>query len=101
MNKKYYPNAKEILPNDSRKSFYGKAWEYEENGKYYLVSYDTVVAQVSYDGECVVKGLYSATTTRHIKAFLTAHNIKDYTFRVFDFEFMGEIKKNIFLSFKY
>lgn len=75
MNKKYYPNAKELAPSDSRKSFYGKAWEYEENGKYYLVSYNTVVAQVSYDGECVVKGLYSATTTRHIKAFLDAHNV--------------------------
>lgn len=40
-------------------------------------------------------------TIQEMGAFLTAHNIKDYTFKVFDFEFMGEIKKNIFLSFNY
>lgn len=75
MNKNYYNNVAEIVPNDGRKSFYGKAWEYEDSGKIYLVSYNTVVASLDYDGNCEVKGLYSATTTRHIKAWLEKHNM--------------------------
>jgi len=40
-------------------------------------------------------------TMEKMGAFLVAHNITDYTFRVFDFDFMGNTKKNIFLSFKF
>ena len=65
-----------LNPVDSHKSFYGKAYEYTDSfGNIHLVSYHTNVASIDADGRCVVKGLYSATTTRHIKAFLTAHNL--------------------------
>ena len=40
-------------------------------------------------------------TMEKMGRFLVAHNITDYKFRIFDFDFMGETKKNIFLSFKY
>lgn len=63
-----------LNPVDSRKSFYGKAYEYTDwNGDTVLVSYTTRVAHIDKNGECHVKGLYSATTTRHIKSFLTNH----------------------------
>lgn len=66
---KYY-----IEPNDSHKSFYRKAYvEMDDEGTKVLTSYDTEVAMVSYDkGKKIakVRGLYSQTTTRHIKAFL-------------------------------
>ena len=65
-----------IVPNDSHKSFYGKAYEYDDfMGNINLVSYSTHVAYIDPEGQCHVKGLYSATTTRHIKAWLTAHNL--------------------------
>jgi hypothetical protein len=32
--------------------------------------------------------------------FLIDHNIKDYTFKRFDFQFMDQIKTNYFLSYK-
>jgi hypothetical protein len=54
---------------DSRKKFYGKAWVINENGELVLKSYDTVVAKIK-DGKPMVRGLYSQTTTRHIKEFL-------------------------------
>ena len=78
VNNSLYNNIREIVPNDSRKSFYGKAWEFTDyNGDTVLVSYTTRVARITPEGKCEVKGLYSATTTRHIKSFLTAHGF-DY-----------------------
>lgn len=63
-----------LKPVDSRKSFYNKAYEYTDyNGDVVLVSYTTRVAYIDNEGQCHVKGLFSATTTRHIKSFLTAH----------------------------
>lgn len=63
-----------LNPVDSRKSFYGKAYEYEDSfGNVVCVSYTTRVAWIDREGQAHVKGLYSATTTRHIKSFLTAH----------------------------
>ncbi len=63
---------------DSRKSFYGKA-VYGENSLLgdgvWLKSYDTFVARIV-DGKAQVFGLYSATTTRHIKDFLYQHGFK-------------------------
>ena len=65
-----------IEPYDSHKSFYGKAYEYRDSfGNTVLVSYQTRVAHIDKDGQCHVKGLYSATTTRHIKAWLQDHNL--------------------------
>ena len=66
-----------LNPTDSRKSFYGKAWEYDDDdGNIICVSYGTRVAQITPEGKCEVKGLYSATTTRHIKSFLEAHGFE-------------------------
>ena len=75
-NNSLYNNIKNIVPNDSRTSFYGKAWEFTDyNGDIVLVSYTTRVARITPEGKCEVKGLYSATTTRHIKAWLASHNL--------------------------
>ena len=66
-----------IQPHDSHKSFYKKAYEYTDyNGDTVLVSYTTRVAHIDSEGCCHVKGLYSATTTRHIKAWLTDHGFE-------------------------
>ena len=79
MSNSIYSNIRYLNPIDSRKSFYGKAWEYTDyNGDTVLVSYQTRVARITSEGKCEVKGLYSATTTRHIKSFLTAHGF-DYS----------------------
>lgn len=69
------PDIRYIEPHDSRKSFYRKAYEYTDwNGDTVLVSYSTRVAHIHED-QCHVNGLYSATTTRHIKAWLQDHNL--------------------------
>ena len=69
------PEIRYIEPHDSRKSFYRKAYEYTDlNGDIVLVSYSTRVAHI-HEGQCHVNGLYSATTTRHIKAWLQDHNL--------------------------
>ena len=74
MAKSLYNNVRDIVPNDSHKSFYGKAWEFTDlDGSTVLVSYTTRVARITPDGQCKVNGLYSATTTRHSKAWLTTH----------------------------
>lgn len=61
---------------DSRKSFYGKARTYQkEDGTKVLISYNTEVAEIK-DGKPIVHGLYSPTTTRHIKEFLKQNGFK-------------------------
>ena len=60
---------------DSRKSFYGKAKVEMEDGKKVLYSYNTKVAEIK-DGKAIVHGLYSDTTTRHIKDFLQQNGFK-------------------------
>lgn len=61
----------ELQPTDSHKSFYGKAHCIEDNGIYYLKSYETIVASVDNNGIFHrYWGGYSATTMRHISAFL-------------------------------
>lgn len=61
----------ELIPVDSRKSFYGKARVIQyPNGLEALVSYSTIVAARTPDGK--IHRLWdgwSATTGRHIKAF--------------------------------
>ena len=54
---------------DSRNSFYGKANIRTEGKKTILKSYSTDVAYIE-NGIAVVNGMYSNTTTRHIKEFL-------------------------------
>lgn len=54
-----------------RKSFYGKAVAIREGKKTRLKSYNTIVAEYDHDTNKVkVFGWYSATTARHINAFL-------------------------------
>lgn len=60
---------------DSRKSFYGKAEVRAEDGKLILRSYNTDVAEIK-NGKATVFGLYSNTTTRHIKEFLRQNGFK-------------------------
>lgn len=61
----------ELNPVDGRKSFYGKAYVARRaNGNVVLVSYNTEVAE--WDGRAVTRlwdGM-SATTRRHVAAFL-------------------------------
>jgi len=54
---------------DSRKSFYGKAHVYSENGRVILRSYSTDVAYIE-GGRMFVNGRYSATTDRHVREFM-------------------------------
>lgn len=64
--KKYY-----LMPNDSHKSFYGKAIVIEkDNGEKELISYTTTVMKQTKTGEYIrLWDGWSATTGRHIKAF--------------------------------
>ncbi len=63
---------------DHARSFYGKAYEVKRDGKHYLVSYQTKVAEII-DGKPVVYGTYSQTTLRHIKEWLKQLGFKAET----------------------
>lgn len=66
MNKTY-----ELKPNNRQKSFYGKAVVIEkENGDIELKSYNTIVARVHEGKFERLWDSYSATTMKHINAFL-------------------------------
>jgi hypothetical protein len=70
------PYEQQLSPRyDSRKSFYGKARVYEENGNKVLISYTTKVAEIK-DNKPIVYGTYSSTTLRHIKEFLKQNGYK-------------------------
>lgn len=61
----------ELMPNDGRKSFYGKAIvEIDKDGNETLYSYNTPIIKRLVSGELVKlwEG-WTATTGRHIKAF--------------------------------
>jgi len=81
---------------DSRKSFYGKAKVKLVNGKKVLQSYQTDVAEIV-NGKPYVKGLYSATTTRHIKEFLKQQGFKAESSKQImkDYGRKKELKKKI------
>ena len=67
----------ELKPNDSRKSFYGKAKVVTDNGISDLISYTTKVAQYdSYLDKMQVFGWYSNTTAKHINSFLNYFGFK-------------------------
>lgn len=54
-----------------RKSFYGKAVMIKDKEVYKLKSYETIVATFNPETkELKINGWYSATTARHINAFL-------------------------------
>ena len=61
----------ELMPNDGRKSFYGKAVvEIDNEGSETLYSYGTPILTKRTNGEMVKHwDGWSATTGRHIKAF--------------------------------
>ena len=61
----------ELIPNDGRKSFYGKAVvEMADDGSETLYSYGTPIVKKTAAGELVkLWDGWSATTGRHIKAF--------------------------------
>lgn len=69
----------QLSPNDSHKSFYGKAWVKEcSNGEKLLQSYNTVVCMIDAQGH--FKRLWhgwSATTQRHINAFLAFYGLQN------------------------
>ena len=63
--------------NGTRKSFYGKAKIIEyENGDVELLSYNTIVCRIHNGSFQRVWNGYSATTMRHINAFLTFYKIE-------------------------
>lgn len=63
-------NIFELIPN-YRKSFYGKCKVIETAAGRYLQSYDTIICFLSYGGTFVkLWDGYSATTMRHINAFM-------------------------------
>lgn len=57
--------------NDSRKSFYGKAYVTESGNRLELFSYGTSVAVIE-DGKIIRSdiGKWSVTTNRHIREFI-------------------------------
>lgn len=66
----------ELQPNDNRKSFYGKAKVVQlDNGTVALQSYSTIVGRIE-NGEFIrTWSGYSATTMRHVNAFLAAFGL--------------------------
>lgn len=61
---------------DRAKSFYGKAKVIETDGEMFLQPYDTTVCKIDKSGEFVqMWSGYSATTMRHINAFIEMFGI--------------------------
>ncbi len=60
---------------DTRASFYNKARVCLDSGIKTLYSYETKVCYIK-DGVAVVLGVWSGTTTRHIKGFLKQNGFK-------------------------
>lgn len=70
-------NAFNLQPNDSHKSFYGKAVVLEVgNGTVFLRSYSTIVASIDRNKKVTSHwNGHSATTARHIRAFLDYYGL--------------------------
>lgn len=64
---------------DDRASFYGKAHVLRSGKTEKLQSYETIVACIRAGKNPIVYGLYSQTTTRHIKEFLRQRGYKAET----------------------
>lgn len=69
--------VEKLTPNNSQKSFYGKATVYtHDDGTRVLRSYLTDVAAILPDGTFRrLWGGYSATTMRHVNAFAAAYGV--------------------------
>ena len=69
----------QLSPNDSHKSFYGKAWVKEcTNGEKLLQSYNTIVCMIDAQGHFKrLRHGWSATTQRHINAFLAFYGLQN------------------------
>lgn len=65
----------DLIPNDGRKSFYGKAKVIENGGNITLRSYNTDVCRIVNGKFEKLWNGYSATTMRHINAFVDAYGI--------------------------
>lgn len=65
------PKSYALIPNDGRKSFYGKAVVHVlTDGTKVLQSYDTMVVEMGADGTLTkLWDGWTATTGRHIRAF--------------------------------
>lgn len=83
----------ELKPiHDGRKSFYKKAKTYVDTyGDLILRSYETDVAKITLDGELVVGGFYSPTTTRHIREFVRQEIELKFWSREELSEYLGDI----------
>lgn len=68
---KYNTTFYELMPNDSHKSFYGKALVcVHEDGTETLYSYGTAIIDRTPEGELIPRyDGWTATTGRHVKAF--------------------------------
>ena len=65
---------KTLKPNDSHKSFYGKAKVIWDEEGYTLYSYSTPVIRLNLNGKVVrLWHGYSATTMRHVNAFMAEY----------------------------
>lgn len=75
--KKFVTNEFYLMPYDSQKSFYKKARVEEYNdGEKILYSYDTPVCSIDRDGNFTRLWFgYSATTMKHVNAFLKCYGI--------------------------
>ena len=49
-----------------------------DDGTIVLISYETPVAYIEADGRLYIRGLYSATTRRHLSAFASEYCGTDY-----------------------
>ena len=66
----------QLTPNDGRKSFYGKAKVYEYNDNLIVLkSYNTEVCRIDHGEFIRMWSGYSATTMRHINAFIDLYGI--------------------------
>lgn len=76
--------AYEVTPMGYQKSFCGKAWEIPVGDGYELVSYSTKVAKLKFKGGFEYElmrlwGGWSATTMRHVNAWLQWHHMPTIT----------------------
>lgn len=66
----------ELIPNNGRKSFYGKAITTVYNGFQTLYSYNTPVASIDHENRFIrLWNGYSTTTMNHINAFRNLYNL--------------------------
>lgn len=74
-----YIRTFELKPDDSHKSFYKKAFVEEwDNGDKRLFSYGTLVCIITSEGNFIrTWGGWSATTQRHVNAFLSLYGITE------------------------